>query len=116
MLITLLSGGIPPFVVFMVLLGLTHFCFANITSNFNALALEPLGAVAGTASSLIGCYTTLVGAGLGALVGQSFNGTVVPYTVGCFALAALALAVVLWTEKGQLLHPHNVPPAPHHKS
>ncbi|WP_237154440.1 multidrug effflux MFS transporter [Oryzibacter oryziterrae] len=109
--VTLLSGGIPPLLLFMVLLGLSHFCFANITSNFNALALEPLGAVAGTASSLIGSYTTLVGAFLGALVGQAFDGTVIPYALGCFGLSAIALGVVLWTEKGKLFQQHHHAPA-----
>ena len=82
-------------------------------SNYTALAIGPLGAVAGTASSLIGAFTTLVGTIGGALIGQAFDGTVVPLAAGFFALSASTLLIVYWTERGRLLQPHhgNVVPA-----
>ncbi len=70
--------------------------------NFNALALEPLGAIAGTASSFLGFYTTILGAFCGFLIGQAFDGTVLPVAFGYAGLGALALVVVAWTERGRL--------------
>ena len=73
--------------------------------NFNALALEPLGAVAGTASSFLGCYTTILGALCGYLIGHAFDGTVMPIGIGYATLGGLALLVVAWTERGRLFAP-----------
>ena len=74
------------------------------------MAMEPLGAVAGTASSFIGFYTTLVGALLGLAIGQAFDGTVLPLGLGYAVLSVLTVCVVLWTEKGRLFRPQHESP------
>ena len=51
--------------------------FGWIGSNFNSIAMEPLGHVAGTASSTLGFMQTLGGGVIGATIGQLFDGTVV---------------------------------------
>jgi DHA1 family bicyclomycin/chloramphenicol resistance-like MFS transporter len=61
--------------------------------NLNALALEPMGHIAGTASSLMGSLATVGGAVGGALIGQLYNGTAVPVTF-CVALT-LGLAAII---------------------
>ena len=61
--------------------------------------MEPLGHVAGTASSAIGFFTTVSGALLGFGIGQLFDGTVMPLT-GAYVLLGLgALAVVMRTDR-----------------
>jgi DHA1 family bicyclomycin/chloramphenicol resistance-like MFS transporter len=64
--------------------------------------MAPLAAIAGTASSFIGAYTTLIGALFGLVIGRSFNGTVIPLSIGYLGLGAACLLIVLWTEKGRL--------------
>lgn len=100
--------GLPPLWVFGLLLAASHFLFGLTLSNFSAMAMEPLGAIAGTASSFIGFYTTLMGAVGGMVVGQAFNGTVLPLIAGYAGLSLLCLVVVLWTERGRLFAPHQV--------
>ena len=80
----------------------TFFCFGFIMANFNALAMEPMGRIAGTASSFVGAVTTAVAVVLGLLVGQSFNGTVMPLLLGYACFGLIALAVVLTVERGRL--------------
>jgi DHA1 family bicyclomycin/chloramphenicol resistance-like MFS transporter len=92
----------PPLLVFCTFLGATFFFFGLTVPNFNAMAMEPLGHVAGTASSMLGFYTTLAGAFFGWLIGQSFDGTVRPLEIGLSVMATLALAAVLITERGRL--------------
>ncbi len=90
---------------FIVLQASMMFCFGLVGSNFGAMAMEPLGHVAGTASSVQGFFTTISGALIGFFIGQHFDGTVVPLTLG-FALCGIsALIVVLVTERGRLFHP-----------
>lgn len=98
----LLSGGRPPLLLFMGLLAALFYLFSFIVSNFNALAMLPLGAVAGTASSFIGAYTTLIGAITGLLVARAFDGGITPLVAGFCILGSLSLAAVLWAERGRL--------------
>lgn len=78
------------------------FCFGLVMSNFGAIAMEPLGHVAGAAASIQGFITTVGGALAGFLIGQMFDGTTVPLTLGFVGFGVLGLLVVLATEKGKL--------------
>ena len=87
---------------FAVCQSLMMFCFGLVASNFGALAMEPLGHIAGTASSVQGFVTTVGGATLGFLVGQQFDGTAIPMTLGFFFFGAASLGIVAVTERGRL--------------
>ena len=92
----------PPLPVFAVVMAASFFCVGHILPNFNALAMEPLGQVAGVGSALIGFYMTAAGAVFGGLIGRLFDGTVRPMEIGFTVLAVLALLTVLVTERGKL--------------
>lgn len=94
--------GRPPLPLFVLMLALSLFCFGLLMPNFNAIAMEPMGRIAGTASSFIGCVTTAIGAVIGLVIGQAFDGTVMPLIAGFAACGLLALAAVLVTERGRL--------------
>ncbi|MGC2085503.1 MAG: multidrug effflux MFS transporter [Bradyrhizobium sp.] len=95
-----------PLSVFMALSALMMFSFGLMFANFTALALEPQRSNAGTASSLYGSITTLLGIGAGATVGQAYDGTVGPFATGFLACIFASLVIVFITEKGRLFHPH----------
>ncbi|MEG6507785.1 multidrug effflux MFS transporter [Methyloligella sp. 2.7D] len=78
------------------------FCFGLVGANFNSLAMEPLGDAAGTGSSILGFVTTTGGALIGFAVGQQFDGTAIPLTLGFIASGVAALLIVLVTEMGRL--------------
>ncbi|MCA1457784.1 multidrug effflux MFS transporter [Bradyrhizobium sp. BRP22] len=96
-----------PLPLFMVLSALMMFTFGLMMANFTALAMEPHGHIAGTASSLYGSITTLLGIGVGMAIGQSYDGTLLPFTTGFFVCAVAALAAAAVTEKGRLFRPHH---------
>ena len=95
-------------------MALTLFCFGLIMPNFNAIAMEPMGRIAGTASSFFGAVTTGVGAALGLWIGQQYDGSVTPLLAGFAAFGLAGLAIVLVTERGKLFrsgHPADAPAA-----
>lgn len=107
-LLALVFGPHPmPFFLFIGFFGLAMFQFGWIGSNFNSLAMEPLGHVAGTASSVLGFMSTVGGALIGAGIGQAFNGTARPMVTGYFTVSIIGLFFVLVAEKGRLFQPHN---------
>jgi DHA1 family bicyclomycin/chloramphenicol resistance-like MFS transporter len=95
-----------PLPLFMALSALMMFAFGLMIANFTALAMEPQGHIAGTASSLYGSITTLLGIGIGTTIGQDYDGTLLPFATGFFLCTLAALAVVLVVEKGRLFKPH----------
>jgi DHA1 family bicyclomycin/chloramphenicol resistance-like MFS transporter len=99
--------GAIPLWLFMPLAALMMFSFGLMIANFTALAMEPQGHIAGTASSLYGSITTLLGIGIGTIIGQDYNGTLLPFATGFFICALAALGIVALTEKGRLFVPHH---------
>lgn len=83
--------------------------FSFAAANFSAMAMEHLGDIAGTASSLQQSFSTIVGALLGTFIGQSFNGTTIPIYLAFCACGCFALVAVLVTEGGQLFVARNAP-------
>lgn len=101
-------AGYETLLTFTILQAGMMFCFGLVGSNFNAMAMEPLGHIAGTGSSVQGFVTTIGGALIGFFVGQQFDGTVVPMTLGFVGCGLLCVVIVLITEKGKLFHPGRV--------
>ncbi len=85
----------------------TMIFFGMIGANAGALAMEPLGHIAGTASSLQGTITTIGGALIGFAVGQSFNGSTIPFLIGFSVCGGLALVIAFWANRGPYRDTHD---------
>jgi MFS transporter, DHA1 family, multidrug resistance protein len=90
---------------FLGLLALAMSVVGLTSSNFNALAMAPVGNVAGSASALFGAVTSTGGALLGALIARAFDGSVAPFAIGLALSGAAALGAILWTEGKLTLKP-----------
>ena len=91
-----------PLWLFILLMQLTFVSFSFTTSNFGTLAMTNMAPIAGTASSFQGVTGTIGGALLGLFIGQAFDGTQLPFLIGCAICGLIGLAIVLWTERGKL--------------
>lgn len=98
-------AGVLSFPPFIGLLAMALFFVGLVFANFNAIAMEPQGKIAGTASSIIGSLTTLLAASIGSITGQAFDGTVIPLSTAHLVLGLAALATISVTEKGRLFGP-----------
>ena len=92
--------GLPPFWLFMCYLLSVFVSVSLLFGNLNALAMEPLGHIAGIGAAVIASLATFISVPLGGLVGQGFDGTM--YTlIGAFAVSGLAtLSAMRWAEGG----------------
>jgi DHA1 family bicyclomycin/chloramphenicol resistance-like MFS transporter len=97
--VALALGGLVNLPVFVLMQAGSMFVFGFLAANLNTMAMEPLGHIAGTASSAIGFFTTCCGALIGFGIGQLFDGSVLPLTASYVVLGLLALGVVLVTER-----------------
>src|SRR6516225_956291 len=91
---------------FVVLQSLAMGSFALVAPNFGALAMEPLGAVAGVGASVQGFVTTCGGAVVASVIGRQFADSTVALTAGALVCGLLCLLVVLIGERGRLFRGH----------
>lgn len=104
-------SGRETLLTFAVMQASMMFCFGLVMSNFGAIAMEPLGHVAGAAASIQGFITTIGGAVFGFLIGQLYDGTTIPLTIGFTGFGLAGLLMVLATEKGRLFQAGSGAPA-----
>jgi DHA1 family bicyclomycin/chloramphenicol resistance-like MFS transporter len=96
--IVLPLGGQAPLWLFMAYIMVTFFCVGILFGNQNSLAMEPLGHLAGIGAAVVGSLSTLISMSLGTIIGQSYNGTLLPLIVGIALLSGLCILTVGWAE------------------
>ncbi len=71
------------------------FCMVGLTvGNLNALAMVPLGHIAGMAASVIGAFSTVAALVIAIPVGLAFDGTPLPVAAGVLACSILAWLLI----------------------
>lgn len=98
--IFLLANGQPPLGLLMAYLMVAFFGIGILYGNNNALAMQPLGHIAGIGAAIVGSLSTLIAILMGMVIGQSYNGTILPLVAGMAILMGLSLLVVHWVEAG----------------
>jgi DHA1 family bicyclomycin/chloramphenicol resistance-like MFS transporter len=92
-------SGTPPFVLFMIWLVLTFFGMGVLFGNLNALAMEPLGHMAGLGAAFVGSLSTFISLPLGWVIGDSFDGSVLPLVAGFAVMGLGSLVVMKWADQ-----------------
>jgi DHA1 family bicyclomycin/chloramphenicol resistance-like MFS transporter len=90
-------SGQPPLWLLMAYLMVSFFCTGIMFGNINALAMRPLGRLAGIGAAVVGSVSTLISMLLGMLIGQSYNGTVIPLVLGMTLLSGISIFIVNWS-------------------
>ncbi|MBR7890287.1 multidrug effflux MFS transporter [Marinomonas sp. A79] len=89
--------------MFLLYAAILFFCFGLLFGNVNALAMEPMGHVAGIASAVIGSVSSIMSMCIGTLIGQMYNNTLLPISGSFIITGALALCMMYWAEKGRVV-------------
>ena len=87
--------GQPPLLALMAYMTVVFFCFGILFGNFNTLALHPLGHIAGVANSVISTLSTFISVLIGAMIGQLYDGSVIPLVLGFAGCGVITLFIVL---------------------
>ncbi len=93
-----LSAKQPSLALLLVYFSFILFSIGILNGNLSALAMQPLGHIAGIGASVIGSLTLFISVPLSIVIGQAYNGTVLPLIIGFFACGGLSLFIMLWTE------------------
>lgn len=98
-------AGLETIWTFVILQSLAMGCFGLATANFSSMAMENMGHIAGTASSVQGFITITAGAVIGAAIGQAFDGTTVPLYTAFLLAGVVSIMIVAIVERGRLFRP-----------
>ncbi len=93
-----ISVGRESLGTYMLFQALSMTCIGLCGSNFGAMAMEPVGHIAGTASSIQGFITSVGAVIVGSIIGQAYDGTTYPLALGYLAIGVAVLGVVYFTE------------------
>jgi len=91
-----------PFGMFVFWMASLFFMVGFVIGNLNALAMGPVGDIAGMAASILGAFATVIGALIAIPIGLAFNGTALPLAVALLGLSVAASAIVYLTLRGQI--------------
>lgn len=78
---------LPMFLVYAVIL---FFSFGIMFGNLNAIAMEPMGEVAGMAAAITGATSSIISLTLGTMIGQMYDNTLIPIACGFTGLGSMA--------------------------
>ena len=93
-------AGVPPFWLFMAYMLFVFLAVGLLFGNLSALAMEPLGHIAGVGAAVVASLSTFVSVPLGALVGYGFDGTLYAL-IASYALFGIGgLVAMRWAEGG----------------
>ncbi len=94
LLLSVSHGGLPPLWMFMSCLFAIFLCIGLLFGNLYALAMEPLGHIAGVGAAVVASTSTLVALPFGAIIGQSFDGTM-HVLIFAFAISGIGILVAM---------------------
>ena len=83
-----------PLFMFMTYMMTSTFCMGMLFGNFNALAMEPMGHMAGMAAAVIGCVSLVISVMLGGIIGQLYDNNLLPIALG-FLTASCASLIMM---------------------
>jgi DHA1 family bicyclomycin/chloramphenicol resistance-like MFS transporter len=99
LIVSLPFSGHPPLAVLGIYLFANFFCSGILFGNYNAIAMEPMGRIAGMAAAISGSLSSLIAIIAGSLIGQQYDGTVIPLAAGFTGLGLVAFFLTEWAER-----------------
>jgi DHA1 family bicyclomycin/chloramphenicol resistance-like MFS transporter len=111
LVVALIYAGHPPLWTLGAYLFGTFFCCGILFGNYNAMAMEPVGHIAGMAAAISGTLSSLVAIGIGTWIGQQYDGTVMPLVYGFLSMGFVAMLLsegVEWAKRREVKNPRLV--------
>lgn len=106
--VAIATRGEPKLWLLMSFLVPCFFCIGILFGNVNALAMQPMGHIAGTAAAVIASLSTLISLVLGLAIGRAYSGTILPLSIGLASLSVVSLPILYWIRTSPNSQPANV--------
>jgi len=94
--------GFPPLPVALLWLACSVGSIGIVFGNLNAMAMEPLGHIAGVGAAVVGALSSLVSVTVGTQIARSYDGTALPIALGYIVCGLCALLALSWGTRGRV--------------
>jgi MFS transporter, DHA1 family, multidrug resistance protein len=101
LLLCYIYKGHPPLPFVGIVFFISFFVSGMIFGNYNAMALEPMGHIAGMAAAISGAISSLIAVMLGGFAGRQYDGTLFPLTIAFVSFGVVAYFACEWAERGR---------------
>ncbi len=93
------SVDTPSLISFMLLFGGFFGCLGLLFGNLTTMALDPLGHIAGSASSIVGFTQNTISVVVGMIIAQQFDQTVLPVLSGLTVISTFSLLIFIYSNR-----------------
>ncbi len=100
-LVLYFNSSNPDVMILLVFFGLQFFAIGFLFGNLRALAMEPVGHIAGMAAAITGFISTMMAVPISALIGKYVEDTALPLFIG-FSICALLSIWILYYLKAKV--------------
>lgn len=89
----------PSVYVLIGFFAMQFFCIGFMFGNLRALAMEPVGHIAGIGAAITGLISTLMAVPISTFIGRFIEETTLPLFIGFSSCAAISLCILFWIKK-----------------
>jgi DHA1 family bicyclomycin/chloramphenicol resistance-like MFS transporter len=89
----------PPVIVLLVFFALQFFCIGFLFGNLRALAMQPVGHIAGIAAAITGLISTLMAVPISTFIGRFVEESTLPLFIGFSVCAGLSILILVYIGK-----------------
>ncbi len=94
-------NGKPPLWALLTMLLLAFFCVGILFGNLNALAMQPLGRMAGLGAAVIGALSNGMAVPISITIGSRVHASVIPLAEGFLIFGVLTALMLRWAAKAK---------------
>ena len=97
--LALLNNGELSLFLFMVWAAGAFFMLGFLFGNFNAIAMEPLGHIAGIGSAFVGGVSTFISLTIARAIGATYDQNITPIIGGFALLGLISILIMKWADR-----------------
>jgi DHA1 family bicyclomycin/chloramphenicol resistance-like MFS transporter len=94
-----LADGHPSLMLFIAYVVVILFCMGMLFGNMNTMAMEPVGHIAGMGAAVIGSFSTFISVTIAMLIGQFYDGSVIPLVLSFGGCAVVTIGLMIWADQ-----------------
>lgn len=99
--ILFMSGSNPPLFVLLIFFSLQFFSIGFLFGNLRALAMQPVGHIAGIAAAITGFISTLLAVVLSVFIGRFVSNSVLPVFIGFLVCSASSIGILIYVKRSR---------------
>ncbi|MFC7357185.1 multidrug effflux MFS transporter [Jejudonia soesokkakensis] len=92
----------PPVEILLGFFALQFFCIGFLFGNLRALAMQPVGHIAGIAAAITGLVSTLMAVPISTLIGRFVEKSTLPLFIGFSVCAGISLFILIYIRKSEV--------------